>query len=184
MVAFLTKIKEKLKSYNYRHINVRLIIWMYALLILGLNVIASATKYDTYEKKQIFGIVLGSIAVIFLMLIDYHFILKFYWLIYLLNLGLLLAVKFLGEDHKGAQRWIDLGFVQIQPSEFAKLFLVLFFAKLMLKYMDKLNTPKILLLFVITFAIYWFNLDMKLIRVVYDWLWKNRYDKMKKDKKL
>lgn len=39
-------------------------------------------------------------------------------------------------------------------------------------------------LFVITFTIYWFNLDMKLIRVVYDWLWKNRYDKMKKDKKL
>ena len=42
----------------------------------------------------------------------------------------------------------------------------------------------IFLLFVVTFAIYWFNLDMKLIRVVYDWLWKNRYDKMKKDKKL
>ncbi len=42
----------------------------------------------------------------------------------------------------------------------------------------------ILTLFVITFAIYWFNLDMKLIRVVYDWLWKNRYDKMKKDKRL
>ena len=39
-------------------------------------------------------------------------------------------------------------------------------------------------LFLITFAIYWFNLDMKLVRIVYDWLWKNRYDKMKKDKKL
>ncbi len=39
-------------------------------------------------------------------------------------------------------------------------------------------------LFVITFTIYWFNLDMKLIRAVYDWLWKNHYDKMKKDKKL
>lgn len=38
--------------------------------------------------------------------------------------------------------------------------------------------------FVLTFLIYWFNLDMKLIRVVYDWLWKNRYDKMKRDKKL
>ena len=38
--------------------------------------------------------------------------------------------------------------------------------------------------FVITFAIYWFNLDMKLVRVVYDWLWKHRYDKMKRDKKL
>ena len=42
----------------------------------------------------------------------------------------------------------------------------------------------IVALFIITFAIYWFNLDMKLVRVVYDWLWKNRYDKMKKDKKL
>ena len=39
-------------------------------------------------------------------------------------------------------------------------------------------------LFLLTFAIYWFNLDMKLVRKVYDWLWKHRYDKMKKDKKL
>ena len=153
MVAFLTKIKEKLKSYNYRHINARLIVWVYALLILGLNVIASATKYDSYEKKQVFGIAVGTFAIIILMLIDYHFILKFYWLIYFLNLGLLLAVKFLGEDHKGAQRWIDFGFVQIQPSEFAKIFLILFFAKLMLRYKDKLNTPKMLILFVVTFAI-------------------------------
>ena len=41
----------------------------------------------------------------------------------------------------------------------------------------------ILALFVITFAIYWFNLDMKLVRVIYDWL-QTHYDKMKKDKKL
>ena len=41
----------------------------------------------------------------------------------------------------------------------------------------------ILALFIITFAIYWFNLDMKLIRVVYDALQKH-YDKMKRDKKL
>lgn len=41
----------------------------------------------------------------------------------------------------------------------------------------------ILALFVLTFIIYWFNLDMKLIRVVYDFLQKH-YDKMKRDKKL
>lgn len=41
----------------------------------------------------------------------------------------------------------------------------------------------ILALFVITFLIYWFNLDMKLVRKVYDWLGKH-YDKMKRDKKL
>lgn len=153
MVAFLIKIKEKLKSYNYRHINVRLFIWLYALLILGINVIASATKSDDFEAKQLFGIILGSVALIILMLIDYHFVLKFYWLIYLLNLALLLGVKFFGENVKGAQRWVELGGIQIQPSEFAKIFLVLFFAKLMLKYKDKLNTVRILLLFVVTFAI-------------------------------
>lgn len=41
----------------------------------------------------------------------------------------------------------------------------------------------ILALFVITFAIYWFNLDMKLVRVIYDTLQKH-YDNMKRDKKL
>lgn len=38
-------------------------------------------------------------------------------------------------------------------------------------------------LFAITFTVYWFNLDMKLIRKVYDWLQKH-YDNMKRDKKL
>ena len=153
MVAYLTKIKEKLKSYNYRHINIRLFIWLYSLLILGLNVIASATKYDHFEKKQLLGIVVGSVAIIVLMLIDYHFILKFYWLIYFFNLVLLIGVKLIGENVKGAQRWVTIAGIQIQPSEFTKLFIVLFLAKLMLKYKDKLNTVKILTLFVITFAI-------------------------------
>lgn len=153
MKAFFLKILEKLKSYNYRHINVRLLIWMYALLILGLNVITSATESSSYEAKQLFGIIVGSVVMFTLMFFDYHFVLKFYWLIYLFNLGLLLAVKLFGEDHKGAQRWLEIGPIQIQPSEFCKIFLVLFFAKLLLKYKSKLNTPKILLLFVLTFVI-------------------------------
>ena len=153
MSALFTMIKDKLKSYNYRHINVRLLIWIYALLILGVNVIGSAVPTENYVPKQIFGIIVGSVAILIIMLFDYHFVLKFYWLIYLFNLALLLAVKFFGEDHKGAQRWLEIGPIQIQPSEFAKIFIVLFFAKMMLKYKDKLNTPKILLLFVVSFAI-------------------------------
>ncbi len=153
IATFWSKTLEKLKSYNYKHINVRLIIWLYALLVIGLNVIASATKETSYETKQLLGIVLGSVAILVLIFIDYHFILKFYWLIYLFNLLLLLSVKFIGENYKGAQRWLDLGPIQIQPSEFAKIFIVLFFAKLMWKYKDKFNAPKILALFVITFAV-------------------------------
>ena len=79
IATFFTKIKEKLKSYNYKHINVRLLIWLYALLILGLNVIASATDETSYETKQLFGIVVGSVVILILLFIDYHFILKFYY---------------------------------------------------------------------------------------------------------
>lgn len=38
-------------------------------------------------------------------------------------------------------------------------------------------------LFILTFTIYWFNLDMKLVRKLYDWL-QTHYDKLEKDKKL
>lgn len=59
-------------------------------------------------------------------LIDYNFILKFYWLIYAGNLLVLLLVKFVGVNHMGAQRWIEYGGIQIQPSEFAKILLYFF----------------------------------------------------------
>ena len=154
MIATLwSKIVDRLKSYNYRHINFILIIWLYALLILGLNVIASATREDVYEQKQLFGIIIGSIVAIVLLFIDYHFILKFYWLIYLFNVLFLLAVKLFGVSVNGAKRWINVGPIQLQPSEFTKLFIVLFFAKMMWKYKDKINTPKILVLLAMTFAI-------------------------------
>ena len=79
MKALFLKAIEKLKSYNYRHINGRLLIWVYALLILGLNVISSATvnSETNYEGKQIFGIVVGTIVMLILMFFDYHFVLNF-----------------------------------------------------------------------------------------------------------
>lgn len=86
-------------------------------------------------------------------LIDYNFILKFYWLIYAGNLLVLLLVKFVGVNHMGAQRWIEYGGIQIQPSEFAKIFIILFLAKFLMKYKDKINTPKTLILSVVLFGI-------------------------------
>lgn len=41
----------------------------------------------------------------------------------------------------------------------------------------------ILSLFILTFTVYWFNLDMKLVRKIYDWL-QTHYDELKKDRKL
>ena len=77
------KIIEKLKSYQYNHINVRLLIWVLAITILGINVIGSARPGEGFDKKQIFGLCLGMFILIVVMLIDYHFILRFYWLLYI-----------------------------------------------------------------------------------------------------
>lgn len=137
---------EKLKTYQYNHLNVRLIILVVGLTILGINVIKSALPDDpSCFKKQIFGFVVGIIGMVIIALLDYKYILKFYWLIFIVNMGLLLGVQFFGAQHMGAKRWIEItGSIQIQPSEFAKLFIILFFAKFLDNHKDKLNTFKIL----------------------------------------
>lgn len=153
MTRFYKQVLTKLKTYQFNHLNVRLLIFVIGLSILGLNVIASATEKTSYEQKQLFGIILGVILMTVIALIDYHFVMRLAWLVYGMNLVLLLAVKVFGEEHLGAQRWVTIAGIQIQPSEFAKVFIILFFAWFFNKYRDRINTFKILSLTVILFGI-------------------------------
>lgn len=147
------KVIEKLKSYQYNHINGRLLIWVLALCILGINVIGSARPGEDFVEKQIFGLIVGLVIMVITALIDYHFILKFYWLIYVFNIALLLAVKFFGKEVKGAQRWIDLKFFQLQPSELAKIFIILVLAAIIAKNQHRINNFKIILFICVVFVI-------------------------------
>lgn len=141
-----------LKNYRYRNLNFRLLLWVYALTILGINVIHSASSEADYSGKQIIGLILGTIVLIICALIDYKFVLKFYWVIYVVNLLFLLAVPLFGEVHMGAKRWINVG-IQIQPSELTKIFLILFMAKLIMKYKEKINKIPYLLMIVILYCV-------------------------------
>lgn len=132
------------KNYQFRHLNIRLIIWVVSLTILGINVISSATDSSSYEKKQTIGLIIGLSVMIFLCIVSYRFILRFYWLFYIINLGLLIWVKVAGAERGGAARWIALGGFQLQPSEFTKIILIIFFAMYLNKYKEKLNTMWIL----------------------------------------
>jgi rod shape determining protein RodA len=147
------RIVTKLKTYQFNHLNVRLIILLVGLSVLGINVIASATDQTTYETKQTIGLIVGICLMAVIALVDYRYVLKFAWLIYGINLALLAAVKIFGEEHMGAQRWIEISGIQIQPSEFAKIFIVLFFAWMFNKYKDKLNTFKVLAAVAVLFGI-------------------------------
>ena len=86
---------------------------------------------------------------IVLSLIDYTFLLKFVWIYYAGMIVLLLLVLFAGDDAKGAQRWFEIAGIRFQPSEIAKIILILFFAYFFSRFEDCINTVRTLVLSVI-----------------------------------
>ena len=137
------------KQYQLRDYRFRLVFYVYAISIIGTLVIGSAQK--SLQSQQIIGMVLGTAAMAVISVLDYTWILKLYWLIYAFNLVLLLLVKIpftniapLGKEVNGSVRWLNVAGFQFQPSELAKLLLILFFAKFLEKYRESLNTWKML----------------------------------------
>lgn len=131
------------RQYRLRDFKLRLVIFVYAITVLGIMVIGSAKS--EYQNQQILGMVLGSVAMLVLALTDYRILVNCYWLMYGFNLVLLLAVQFFGTEVNGAKRWLDVGITRFQPSELTKLILILFFAKFFSKYKDVINNWKTIL---------------------------------------
>ncbi len=102
-----------------------------ALTLLGVVVIGSAAPGEGYAVKQLVGMCLGIIVMIVLTVIDYRILLKLHWVEYGVCVMLLLAVLLpgLGKEVNGARRWIKITkSINIQPSEFAKILMILFWA--------------------------------------------------------
>ena len=102
-----------LKQYHLRDFRLRLVIYVFAITILGILLVGSADA--EYQNQQILGMVLGTGAMLVLALIDYRIWMNLYWVIYAVNLVLLLAVHFFGDSSGGATRWLDLG-IRFPPS--------------------------------------------------------------------
>ena len=139
-----------LRQYKLRDYRFSLILWVVALSVLGILLIGSAQ--ESTQQRQIWGLALGIALMIILSLVDYTWLLKFYWIFYLGGNALLLAVLLFGENVNGATRWIRIG-IQFQPSDVMKIILILFFAKLFATYQEKLNTLKMILFSLILIGI-------------------------------
>ena len=128
------------------------------LSIFGIICIGSATHInlgadpDNFYKQMIW-FAIGLALMIVASLVDYEALSQFYILFYLLNILLLVAVLFLGTNVKGATRWIAIGPINVQPSEFAKLIMIFFLAKLLTKKQEQINQIPTLLLVCITVVI-------------------------------
>ncbi len=139
-----------LKQYRIRNYNFKLVIMVIALALIGIIAVGSAQ--ESLQTRQIAGFAIGVFLMLVISLFDYAVVLKFYWLIYIFNLILLVLVIVMGDEGGGAQRWLEIAGFRFQPSEIAKIFIILFFAQFILKHREKLNTFKIIMLCVVLFA--------------------------------
>jgi rod shape determining protein RodA len=116
----------------YFHIDLAMVGAIVALCLIGLAQIYSTTYADGASDifyTQIYGIVLGLVAMAVAMSIDYRSLADKSHFLYLGIVVLLVFVLFFGVVRGGSRRWIDLGPLNLQPSEFAKAILALVLAK-------------------------------------------------------
>ena len=129
-----------LRLYRLKNYNFRLVLWLLIISITGIALVGSAQ--ESLQNRQIFGVALGITAMIIVSLIDYSWVLNFYWLIYTFNIVLLLFVRLAGKTTGGATRWLNIFGFQFQPTEPAKIMLILFFARFLMDHENDLNTIK------------------------------------------
>ena len=142
-----------LKKYRLKDFDFRLVILV--LLASGISVLAVGSANESYVKTQIVGIAAGFVAMLIIALFDYNWILKFYWVMYIGIVGLLLLTTYssMGDDSGGAQRWLYLGPIRFQPSELAKIVLILFFAQFIMRNRKTFNKLTTLMGTCILFAV-------------------------------
>lgn len=130
------------KNYRVRDYDFKLIIMIVAITIIGILVVGSAKA--SVQERQIQGFLMGFFIMIVLSFFDYSFFLRFYWVIYVANFVLLLLVHFFGEEVNHATRWLEIGGIQFQPSETAKIMLILFYSQFIMKHRENINTLRMI----------------------------------------
>lgn len=119
-------------------IDVRLIALIFLLNCIGLINLYSATHGPHSESvaslflQQIVWLTAGWTLFFILTFVDYLWVIKIVWLIYILNVGALIYTDLHGKIVLGGQRWIDLYFFRYQPSETMKLCLILLLSRILI----------------------------------------------------
>lgn len=116
-----------------------MVVIVLAMAAFGLIMIYSASNYTAalhmgsgfyYVKRQFLTLIMGFAAMVLMASVDYHRLLKWALPLYVLSILLLAAVFVIGTASHGQKRWIYIGSIGFQPSEFAKFVLIIFLASM------------------------------------------------------
>ena len=108
-----------------------LVFLLMILAAIGFAMLYSAAsgEWDPWASRQMIRFSIGLVLMILVAVTDIQVWMRYAYTLYFLVLGLLVAVEVMGEIGMGAQRWINIGFIQVQPSEIMKITLVLSLAR-------------------------------------------------------
>ena len=147
-----SKVKSK-KRITEKPFDFILCITVFLLLALGIIMVLSASAPSAlsyysdsyyYVKRQALFAIGGIVLMFIISKIDYRIYKKFYKMAYYLSLIALVSVVLpvIGSGAKGATRWLDLGFIRFQPSELAKIGLIVFYAGYLSEHRTELGNFK------------------------------------------
>ena len=144
------KIKKKTDYYDYSLLAVIILLTCFGLVMLysTSSYMAELNHGDDmyYFKKQAAISLACIIAALAISKIDYHILTRFTGVIYGVAAVLMLLVKTpLGRSANGARRWLNLGPLSFQPSEFAKIAVILFLACVITKNVRKMKKMRYLI---------------------------------------
>lgn len=136
-------------DYNFRKYDFKLLLYMLLLNGIGIFVIRSATGAESFRDaevvRQLLGSLVGAAICIGLSIIDYRKLVTQRMAIYVACVAMLVAVLVYGTaSGHAAVRWIRVPVLgQIQPSEFVKIGLIIFFAGYFMKAGEEINEPRV-----------------------------------------
>lgn len=135
------------QTLHLSNLNFKIIIYALILSIIGIFMVHSATQNEavtgmfTTTQKQILGMVIGLVLMMILTCIDYHKLIKYSIVFYVISMALLIYVKYINPlNISNANRWMHLpGFGTIQPSEFSKVAVVLMAVFVLIRIQKHIN---------------------------------------------
>lgn len=122
---------------KFKKIDFVIVTVLVMLMIISISSIYSVTKgtsdMDGSHLRMLAYYIAGFIAFFGISLLDYRWLIKYALYIYFGGIALLLVVMFFGATKNGAQGWIDLGFISLQPAEMFKLILIIILTYVLVK---------------------------------------------------